>query len=239
MHVPSCTDELDNESYWVHALPGHGARGELSRAFLDPEFGIPDAGPRVIDEIFTLETRDLSGTFHITNPYPSDWLYAKYSVSFAVSCPLAGLGSPGNAEAEIGLITAEIGGPSVANLELGPASAPQIDGLDLREPQTGVGGEPTVSWTAPAIGTPTAYELHISELDNSPFGGLTLHEDVELIVPGDVTSVTLPQDVLADGTIYQIRIRAIARDGQNARTAPFRSGMPVAYADLFTNYFVP
>ena len=237
MHPPTCTDELDNEIYWVHAMPGHGARGELSRSFLDPEFGIPDNGPRVVDDVFTLDTTDLSGTLHVTNPYPADWLYARYAISYAISCPVPGAGVPGNAEAEIGVVSSDLS-TTITPL-VGPVSAPTIGGHDLSQVQTGVGTEPTISWTAPAIGTATAFELHISEVDLSQFGGLMLHEDVELIVPGDVTTIMVPQGVLAAGTAYQIRIRAISRTGQDPRTAPFRSGMPLGYADLFTNYFEP
>jgi len=236
-HVPACNAELDSETYWVHALPGHGAHGDLANAFGGAE-DIPEFGPRVIDNTFSVDTTDLDGVFHVLDPYPTDWLHARYSVSFSIGCALPGLGAPGNAEAEIGVITDQLGDDPVTPL-VGPVSAPQISGRSLDQPQLGVGGTPVISWTAPALGTATSFELHVQELDSSQFGGITLHEVAELVVPGDVTSVTLPRDVLLDGVTYQLQIRAISRAGQAPRTAPFRSGMPLGFADLFTNYFQP
>jgi len=237
MHPAGCTDELDDESYWLHALPGHAAHGDPSRQFGGTGL-VPENGPRVIDQILTYDTTDLDGTFHVLNPYPSDWLHARYSVSFHITCDIPGFGAPGNAEAQIAVITDQLGSDPVVPL-VGPVGAPQINGLDLDRPQGSVGPAPTISWTAPSLGTATSFELRIQEVDVSPFGGIVLHETAELVVPGDVTSVTLPRDVLLDGALYTLQIRAVSRAGQLARTAPFRSGIPLGFADLFTNYFQP
>jgi hypothetical protein len=65
-------------------------------------------------------------------------------------------------------------------------------------------------------------------------------EDATLVMPGSVTTITLPRDLLrTDGTIYAIEIRAISQPDQDVASAPFRSGMPLGYADLLTNYFIP
>jgi hypothetical protein len=237
MHAPGCTAVLDDEIYWVHALPDHAAHGDFARRF-GGIADIPDAGPRVIDQIFSLDETDLVGTFHVRNPYPSDWLHARYSVSFAIRCPLAGLGAPGNTEAEIGVITDQLGNDPVVPL-IGPVTAVQIAGRDANGPQAGVGSAPTISWSAPGFGKATSFEVHLQEVDLSPFGGLAVHETAELIVPGDITSVPLPRDVLLSGATYMLQIRAISRAGQTTKTAPFRSGIPLGYADLFTSYFQP
>ena len=228
MHVASCDHAYDFSTYWVHALPGAGAHGDLARIFGDPRSGVPESGPRVVDDTFADGTADLDGTLHVGNPYPAEWLFARYAVSFVLDCPgPGGAGTPGNAEAEIAVVTAGLDPAPVMPL-VGPVGDVQI-------------APPAVRWSAPAIGTATSYELHLLELDRAAtlFGGASLHEDAELIVPGDVTSITLPADLLAPGTLYVFRIRAIARGNETAATAPFRAGMPLGYADFYTEYFQP
>ena len=237
MHAPGCEQDLGLERYWVQALPGQGAHGALQLTGVNEFAGIVDSGPRVIDDVVLDGETDLNGTVHVGNPYPADWLYAKFSLIFDITCPLATGITPGGGVAEIGVLTTDLATAAVPLV--GPVSAVEIAGRDLGVPQNAVGLDPTISWSPPALGTPTSYEIHISEVDRSGLGGFMIHEDAELIVPGDVTSITLPHDVLATGTIYELRIRAITRTGQQTTTAPFRSGMPVGYADFTTSFFEP
>jgi len=235
MHPPGCAHEVDSETFWVHALPGAGAHGVLARGFDDLLGGVPSFGPRIVDEVVPLlaET-DLAGTLHVANPYPDDWVYAKYEIAYAVTCP----SGPWFADAAIGLVSDLFSTPVVPFV--GPVGAPTIEGRDLFTPQDGVGLTPTIRWAPPAVGTATAYELHISELRPAGLGGgRMLREDAELIVPGDVTEARLPPDVLVPGTRYVVRIRAITRVDQQAASAPFRAGMPFGYADLYTSDFQP
>jgi hypothetical protein len=238
MQPAACAHDLDIETYWVHALPAHGAHGELARTF-DDGSNVPENGPRVVEPVFVDGTSDLDGSLHVGNPYPRDWLYAKYELAFVIQCPLPDGRSPGNAEAAIGVVTDDLDTAAVPLV--GPVGAPQIAGRDLMSLQLGVGHAPEIRWTAPAIGTATSFELHLSEVVLAgPFGGgASLHEDAVLLVPGDVTTITLPRDVLADGTLYTLRIRAITRAGQAVATAPFAAGLPLGYADLYTGYFQP
>jgi hypothetical protein len=55
--------------------------------------------------------------------------------------------------------------------------------------QTGVGSSPTISWSSPAIGTPTLYQLNIYQLTNVN-GGTRRHLVASLFTSN--TSVTLP-----------------------------------------------
>jgi hypothetical protein len=238
MHGPACTHELDNETYWVHALPGHGGHGVLVGTVSDALIG--DFGPRVIDEVFTDGVDDLDGTLHVANPYPLDHLYANYTFSYDVACPAPGVTAPAQLFAQIGVVTDQLGATPITPL-VSPPRTPQIAGRDLSGPQLGVGAQPTIGWTAPAVGTPTSYELYLSEAFVTGAQGphLMLHEDALLIVPGDVTQITLPREVLADGVLYQLRIRALSRAGQAVATAPFRSGVPYGYADVLTSFFQP
>ena len=218
MHPASCSDAPGGETYWVHAVPFAGAHGPIAST-LDLE-----VGARVIDSVATDGTDDLVGTLHVGNPYPADWLHAKYELVFELDCPLPD-GTPGTTEVAIGEITNDLVS-DVAPL-VGPVGDVHVGGRN-------------VSWTAPAIGAATSYELHVLQVGPSPlFGGVVLQELAELIVPGDVTSITVPHDVLVPGVQYAIRIRSVARAAQSTRTAPFRAGIPYAYADLLTPYVQP
>jgi hypothetical protein len=235
MHPPGCAHEVDSETFWVHALPGAGAQGMLARTFDDLLGGVPSSGPRIVDDVVPLlDETDLSGTLHVANPYPHNWVYAKYEMTYAVTCP----SGPWFADASIGVVSELFDTPVVPFV--GPVGAPTIEGRDLFASQDGVGLTPTIRWAPPQIGTPTLYELHIFELRPAGLGGgRVLREDAELIVPGAVTEATLPPDVLVPGTRYVLRIRAIERIDQQAASAPFRAGMPLGYADLFTGDFQP
>ena len=237
MKPAECGDALELESYWVHALPGHGTYGPLDGVD-DALDGTPAYGPRLVQAFYSVDQTDLVGTLAVRNPYPADWLYAKYSMTFAVGCGLPDGSVPGNAQVSIGLLTSKLDDTPVTPL-VGPVANPQIGGLDLLVPQVGVGLNPTVSWQAPAVGSPTSYEVKLLELAIGD-SGYTMIEDATLVVPGSVTTITLPRDLLqSDGTIYAIEIRAISQPDQDVASAPFRSGMPLGYADLLTNYFIP
>lgn len=239
MHPAGCQDDPQLESYWVHAVPGHGTHGELGGVLYDGVDGTQEYGPRVLDAWPGLDVTDLVGTLNVANPYPADWLYAKYSMTFGVSCLAPNGHAPGNARVSIGLLTSDLSGTAVTPL-VGPVGQPTIAGRDLTKPQPGVGARPTLTWRAPTLGTATSYELRLYEVDRAGLlGGLVLHEDAMLIVPGTVTTITLPRDLLVDGTLYTIAIRAISQAGQDAARAPFRSGIPLGFADLLTNYFQP
>jgi hypothetical protein len=235
MHPPGCTHEVDSETFWVHALPGAGSHGTLANSFDDLLGGVPSFGPRIVDNLVPLlDETDVSGTLHVANPYPDNWVYAKYEIAYAVTCPTGAW----FAEATIGLVSELFDTPVVPFV--GPVGAPTIEGRDLFTPQDGVGLTPTIRWAPPAIGTATEYELHISELRPAGLGGgRMLREDAELIVPGDVTEATVPPDVLVPGTRYVVRIRAITRIDQHVASAPFRAGLPLGYADLYTGDFQP
>lgn len=237
MAPADCGHELELESYWVHALPGHGTYGQIDGLLDDGFDGTPEYGPRLIEAFYSLDQTDLVGTLSVRNPYPADWLYAKYSMSYAVGCGLPNGSTPGNAQVSIGLLTSKLDDSPVTPL-VGPVAKPQIAGLDLLVPQVGVGLTPTVSWQAPALGTPTSYEVKLLALGIAD-SGYALQEKATLVVPGSVTTITLPRDVLESDTIYALEIRAISQTGQDAASAPFRSGMPLGYADFITNYFIP
>lgn len=220
----TCTADLAGEELWVHAQPGHGAHGSPASAFAPQFLTVPDDGARVVDGVEFADSSDLDGVLHVASPYPADWLYSKYAASFDVTCPIPGSTGAFDGVAEIGAIVA---GDAVLPPVITPVQTPQI-------------ALPTVSWTAPATGTPTSYELHlITIVPSGGFGGPRARESATLIVPGDVTSIAVPRELFSPDALYMFLIRAVAQPGQTPRTAPFRSGSPYGYADLYTRVFQP
>src|SRR5262249_18328743 len=158
-----------------------GAHGLNANGFGSEPLALPVPAAEVLDEVnLPPDLTDFDGTLAAGNPYPPDWLYARYALSFALSCPLPDRGTPGNAETDIGIVTAAPGDDPVVPV-VGPVADLHVGGQDLDTARTGVGTTPTISWTAPALGTPTSYEIHVFEVGRSGvLGGRFLSESAEL-----------------------------------------------------------
>ncbi|MDR3669558.1 MAG: hypothetical protein P4L36_01870 [Holophaga sp.] len=106
-----------------------------------------------------------------------------------------------------------------------PVINPTINGNSLFTPQQGVGLTPTLSWTAPARGVPTAYLVTPFQLSN--VGGITYSNQLaaRLFLPGTMTSVTLPADILQAGNAYYFLITAFKDDNFHPMTAPWANHM--------------
>lgn len=105
---------------------------------------------------------------------------------------------------------------------LGAPTAPLINGTDGFTSQSGVGAQPTISWSPPTLGAPSSYRVNIYVLDTR-------------ISPGDVTALnatvytgttfTVPPGVLQAGSEYYATIAPIRRIGISStarRSAPAR-----------------
>ena len=98
----------------------------------------------------------------------------------------------------------------------------QIDGQPFFSDQTLGSQTPTVSWTAPALGVPTRYELSILELGLTPNGLRTeyIRPNVARIITADTSFKVLP-GLLLSGHSYVVSISAI--QAPSAGNAPFRA----------------
>jgi hypothetical protein len=98
------------------------------------------------------------------------------------SVPVTAPGATSSATADAGIIaeeeeTEERAAAPIAPV-LSPVTAPLVNGKDAFAAQTGVGTQPTLSWSAPALGEATSYSVSITEVavDQSPgnVGGTAL-----------------------------------------------------------------
>jgi hypothetical protein len=112
--------------------------------------------------------------------------------------------------------------------------AVQIAGKDAGNPQTGVGLTPVVSWTPPAVGTPSRY---VVQLFTFPSGSGDPQLVTTLNLPGSTTSVQIPAGVQQTGKAYFVRI--VAQAGVGSDAAPLRARLPSGAAAYVTQTYVP
>jgi hypothetical protein len=118
---------------------------------------------------------------------------------------------------------------------LGPPRAVMVNGEDASKGATAVGVQPEVTWTAPALGTPAAYEVSVwREQDSSTQRALRL----EGTLWTDVPRVHLPPGLMAPGSSYVLHVRAVSAPMDPLR-APLLSGLPYDEAETVTGLIRP
>jgi hypothetical protein len=119
---------------------------------------------------------------------------------------------------------------------LTPVQAPLVGGAGAFASLTGVGLTPTLSWTAPAVGTPTSYTVTVYVLGlnagastSTPVATFTTTQPTVTILPGMLTS----------GNVYYARIVATVSPSDTSGTAPLRFTPVGAHAATLTGTFAP
>ncbi|MCE9571872.1 MAG: hypothetical protein K8W52_01830 [Deltaproteobacteria bacterium] len=219
-----------DEQFYLRAMPGGPAYGTSVFAPAVMVTGAPLPG-----------TGDFDRTFELGQPYPATWLFNDFTMTFPV--PLAVPGNPGvetALPANVEVNTSELPSAEHPVVPLvSPPRAPRIAQRDLFTDQTGVGLTPTLSWTAPAVGTPTAYIIQVLrwELD---FEAASFAPQGTLVVPGDVTSVRMPAHMLEPSRHYVLIIEALQQQDQDVRThGLYTVQVPYGSAQLVTATFTP
>jgi hypothetical protein len=114
---------------------------------------------------------------------------------------------------------------------IGPVRSPQINGRDLFQPQTGVGLQPTISWSPPGLGAATDVLISISAMDGSSTFQATVQTG---------KSFTVPDGVLVAGKTYVTLLTAQQTASGNPNAPPLRlGGVPFYSADCITSTFTP
>lgn len=170
------------------------------------------------------------GTVNYGDPFPSGWQrYVKIQEAFAV--PYAWNNATGTftaqvtrvmttTEAEAGMIEARLSPPQ--NPKFGTTSAFTA---------TNISPVPVLSWTAPAVGTATDYEITVYEARQN---GATLVFEKTLRLSTKKTSLRIPAGYLLGQRQYVFQIRARMRDNVDMYARPLRSGASTSSADTLT-----
>jgi hypothetical protein len=116
-----------------------------------------------------------------------------------------------------------------------PPRQPLVNGRDARQPQEGVGIEPTLSWTAPTIGVAPRYRILVYRIylkGSQPF----LQLDAAISTAS--TSLRMPPGILKAGSSYIFTLRANRSPGDD-ETRPNREHLGSCTATALTAVISP
>lgn len=180
------------------------------------------------------------GTVQYGDPFPSSWLRSYQICQRAtVQVPL-----PSSTFSETFVLSngAATALPNAtAEPLISPVQNPTINGTSLLSATTINSSDITLSWSAPALGSPVGYGVHVfiaSPLPVSPgfpvpAGPSTAYGEMNVLSTAK-TSLRIPPGVIAPGNTYVFLITALADAGANMESSPNRSALPVANADLIS-----
>ncbi len=120
---------------------------------------------------------------------------------------------------------------------VGSPVAPRINGLNAFATQAGVTSTPTLSWTAPALGTATSYTLQIVQVEN--VANVTTLTQVFDAYVYSAAPFKVPAGVLTAGATYFAVITAFAGPGWDVIDQQAGYGTPLDTADCVTATFTP
>ncbi|MDC0747000.1 hypothetical protein [Polyangium mundeleinium] len=104
---------------------------------------------------------------------------------------------------------------------------------------TGVGTTPEITWTAPALGSPTRYRVSVVDTTDltDANGTLSTRRTIANVYVKS-PNVTLPEGILQPGKFYFIQISATVRDNDDF-AAPFKNAPRSTNATMFTGLVTP
>jgi hypothetical protein len=118
-----------------------------------------------------------------------------------------------------------------------PPKSPRVNGNDAFVRQTGVGLQPTISWSPPATGSATSYVVDVLATALPCDAGGKIAGVSAVIHSG--TSFKVPPGILRSGLGYRVIITARQAPWDTPDVGPFRTGTPLHSAQCVTAQFVP
>lgn len=112
------------------------------------------------------------------------------------------------------------GSDPVVRPTLGPVQSPLIAGRDLHQPQSGVGLTPMLSWSPPALGSPTGYTVTVVDVTTLDVKTVAFFVTTRL-------ALELPPGLLEAGKTYLPFVYSFREPGFDP-AAPVRAGVPRA-----------
>lgn len=132
------------------------------------------------------------------------------------------------------VLLSEADGPIVP--VVGPPTAPRIEGRDAFASQTGVGLQPTFSWSPPTLGSATSYQILI-ERQSEPADG-EMQQLAIILYSG--SEFRIPSGFLKPGAVYSVILTARSAPWDvGVVHPPFRTGVPFHSADCVLGLFSP
>lgn len=176
------------------------------------------------------------GPFPVFNPYPSQWpLLVDYDQTFEVPYTLPGVASKMWLINHIRSVTT--GMPTDAGFAhplVTPVQSPAINGNDFFTPQSNVGLNPVLSWTAPP--NATGYVIMVLRVyDNA--GQINVEGVATLRTT--TTSIPIPPGVLVAGNSYAFVVQAHSEPGIDYSFSPYRHSLPHGMASAASALITP
>jgi hypothetical protein len=214
---PGLADDFD--SFFIVAQPGGTGNGIL----------YPNAD--VLIYIPNADTTDLdAGTIMWGNPFPTSWglianIERDYVTSYTDGTNTWSVFASMIQDYDASTLAAK--SPFVPTL--GPATSVKLDGADASTAQNITSATPTISWSAPTLGTATDYTVTVFLLDPATTPDAT----PVAFFSTKGTSVQVPTGVLTTGSLYFVRVTAFNRV-VDTNTTPFLDGTPEMSTDYLT-----
>ncbi|WP_375771109.1 hypothetical protein NR798_09475 [Archangium gephyra] len=185
---------------------------------------------------------DILPVFEFGNPYPRSWpLFSAVQVGakvrYTLDLPTGGTSAPYTHNAYSSAREPFVPGSHPTFVpKMGPARDLRLNGLDATGKLAGVGSTPLLSWTVPALGTPTYYQLRLYRLTLRSDGFLSRSSVANLYTAE--TQLRLPPGLLTAGQNYFIQVNAYLRPGADPSN-PFKDSPVSHYAPALTGVFSP
>jgi hypothetical protein len=181
---------------------------------------------------------DVALAYAFRNPYPSTWpLVAATSLTNTVTITLPGTDAGVGITAMVGTAQAYVPGATLAPI-VGPVTQPMINSQSLFDPATLNGNDsPTLSWSAPTVGTATAYQVLLQPVVSACGTPVVFDtSDTRITIPAVNSASNFPP-VFVPGCPYVALIRANAYP--TAPTGPNYGTLPLGYADVVSGIIMP
>lgn len=205
-----------------------------------PSFGVSqDAFTLLEYDNFSSSTADVDlGDLGYGNPYPAAWTpVAEAYMGFTVNYLAPGATNP--YPLELGMFAINSTLPTATSpmkAAMSPVRNPLINGKSLFTTNVAVGSMPTLSWTAPALGSPTGYLVRCYELS-------AVGANSQIAIVGQfrtaAKTLTMPPSLLQTGHFYIFTISAISAPGANWSINPFQTALPYNTAPVMTAIVAP
>lgn len=229
------------EALLAAVSPSASAIATAATVYTQPGAGVAVAyspGPDLLS-LFT-GNEDVKVTIPYPNPFPAAWgeiLYTGTMWQVPFTAPGATSSGPLLGYTYSTMPAGEASTKVLVPL-VSPPRSPEIGGKSASGDLEGIGLTPTLSWSAPAVGTPTAYQVTVweVEIDDAYDGGSVIGQQAMIVTT--TTNLTLPPGLLQKGHAYALTITAVASP-IDATTTPFRSSPSMAVADVVTGLVTP
>ena len=209
------------------------------------EHGFYNNAPDILEFFPPISGSDTDETWSYADPFTTvggakldEFCISNYRFVVPVTAP--------HATRPEGLIVGYLSDRPVPQLQVDGTIAPDIsaaqdvmiEGQPLVDGVSGVGLTPTVSWSAPSLGTATGYAIEVWQAENK--GGTTSLSELAAFLTTQ-TSLRIPPGVvqLGQGIGNFVTITAIGDPAFHADRAPFLLSLPMSEMTLASGVFQP